>query len=84
MSDETATPESAAPAKKDLNPLVLVMLASLVTAATVGGGVYFALASKVEHAASASQDEEEEAPAVESAVKKKGKAKAKGKGKKKR
>jgi len=79
MSDETATPESAAPAKKDLNPLVLVMLASLVTAATVGGGVYFALASKVEHAASASQDEEEEAPAVESAVKKKGKAKAKGK-----
>ena len=78
MSDEAAS-ESAPPAKKTMNPLVLVMVASLVTAATVGGGVYFALASKVEHAAAAADDEEEEAPAAaeEGATKKKGKGKNK-------
>jgi flagellar protein FliL len=81
MSDESSASESAAPAKKAMNPLVLVMIASLVTAATVGGGLYFALASKVEHAAAAA-DEEEEAAAEEGAVKKKAKGK-KGKEEKK-
>jgi flagellar FliL protein len=75
MSDETATPESSAPAKKGLNPLVLVMIASLVTASTVGGGMYFALASKVEHA-TASADEGDDSAGVDAPTpKKKGKGK---------
>jgi flagellar FliL protein len=79
MSDDKG-PEAAAatPAKTAMNPLVLVLIASLVTAVTVGGGLYFALASKVEHAASASDDAEEEA-ATEAAVGKKGKGKTKAK-----
>lgn len=75
MSDEAAT-ESPAPAKSG-NPLVLVLISSLVTAATVGGGLYFALASKVEHAAAAAEEAAEEggeSPASKKKVKNKGEA----------
>src|SRR5687768_14114465 len=57
MSDEAAT-ESSAPAKQS-NPLVLVLISSLVTAGAVGGGLYFALASKVENAAAAAEEAQE-------------------------
>lgn len=74
MSDEAASPEASA--KKSGNPLVLVLIASLVTAGAVGGGMYFALASKMEAAAAADDDgdeEEEAAPTESGAAKKKGK-----------
>jgi flagellar FliL protein len=74
MSDDAAT-DSQAPAKAS-NPLVLVLVASLVTAVTVGGGLYFALASKVESAAAAA----EEANQGESAGGADSKKKAKNKG----
>jgi flagellar FliL protein len=84
MSDEAAAPESQVPAKKAMNPLVLVLIASLVTASTVGGGVYFALASKVDSAAAAAEaaDEEEGGEVASTAAKKKAKGK-KGKEQKK-
>jgi flagellar protein FliL len=78
MSDEGAT-ESAAPAKSG-NPLVLVLISSLVTAATVGGGLYFALASKVEHAAAAAEEAAAEEADASPAAKKKTKNKNKNKG----
>ena len=76
MSDESAAPDSPAPAKKGLNPLVLAMIASLVTASAVGGGMYFALASKVDHATAAAEEGDEEAAAEAPVPKKKGKGKA--------
>jgi flagellar FliL protein len=76
MSDESETAAATpAPAKKGMNPLVLVMIASLVTAATVGGGLYFALGSKVQHSAE-DVDAEEEAAAEVAPVKKAAKGKA--------
>jgi len=73
MSDASGAVESVAAPRKDMNPLALVMLASLITAATVGGGVYFALASKVEQAVNAhAQEAGDEAGDT---AKKKGKAK---------
>jgi flagellar FliL protein len=51
------------------------MLASLVTASTVGGGMYFALASKVEHAAAAADEGDEEAVDEAPTPKKKAKGK---------
>jgi flagellar protein FliL len=82
MSDETSTPESQPTGKKAMNPLVLVVIASLVTASTVGGGLYFALASKVDSAAAAAEEAEEEAGGAAPAAKKKTTAK-KGKQEKK-
>jgi flagellar FliL protein len=83
MSDEAGAPESQATAKKAMNPLVLVMFASLMTASIVGGGVYFALASKVDSAAAAAEEaEEERGEAAAPAAKKKANAK-KGKEEKK-
>jgi len=73
MSDEAAVSE--APASKGMNPLVLVIIASLVTASAVGGGMYFALASKVEHAASAAAEAADEEQATEGPASKKGKGK---------
>jgi len=75
MSDEAAT-EAQTSAKKGLNPLILVLVASLLTASMVGGGMYFAFASKLDNAAAAADeaaDEEEGAEAP--APKKKSKAK---------
>jgi flagellar FliL protein len=73
MSDDAAT-DSQAPAKAS-NPLVLVLIASLVTAVTVGGGLYFALASKVESAAAAAEEASEEDGAEGAASKKNAKHK---------
>jgi flagellar protein FliL len=70
MSDEAAS-ESPSGGKAS-NPLMLVMIASLITAVTVGGGLYFALASKVEHAANAAAEQADEES--EPGAKKKAKA----------
>jgi flagellar protein FliL len=77
MSDDAA-PDSQAP--KTTNPLVLVLIASLVTAITVGGGLYFALASKVESAAAAAEEADEADGAEAPDSKKNGKNKGKNKG----
>ena len=57
MSDDAAT--ESGQEKKAANPMVMMLMASLVTAGVVGGGLYFTLASKVEQAAAAAEHGEE-------------------------